>query len=103
MPNKSLRTVESVMANLADREAVTFDVDPRVRWALLDKHAVDSLSDWIGCQATGRAQHLTARFSGPNRMLIVQAELRGNVAALCMVRTRTVGDSMITGSIRRAS
>jgi hypothetical protein len=100
---KSLHTVESVIAGLADREDVTFDVDPRVRWALLDKHAVDSLVEWIGAQTAGRTQHLTARFSGPSRMLLVQAELRGNVAALCMVRTRTVGDSMITGSARRAS
>jgi hypothetical protein len=100
---KSLHTVESVIASLADRESVTFDVDPRVRWALLDKHAVDSLSEWLAVQATGRAQHLTARFSGPGRMLLVQAELRGNVAALCMVRTRMVGDALTTGSIRRAS
>ncbi len=100
---KSLQTVESVISNLAQREDVTFDVDPRVRWALLDRHAVDSLCEWIGLQTTGRAQHLTARFSGPGRMLLVQAELRGNVAALCMVRTRTVGESLITGSVRRAS
>jgi hypothetical protein len=91
--SKSLRTVESVLESLGERQAIGIDIDPRVKWALLDDGAYDSLVGWLDAQGEGRVQHITARFAGAGRMLLVQAELRGNVAAICVVSTHLLGEA----------
>jgi hypothetical protein len=94
MARTSLRTVGSVIEEIADREGLARDVDPRVQWALLDPSTIAALEVWVAERAVGRASRLTARFSGPGRMLLVEAETPSAWMAMVMLPTQVESGSV---------
>jgi hypothetical protein len=68
------RTVGSLIAETAAGRDVEYEIDPRIRWALVDETVVDAFFVWVYA-LPAKWKHVTARFSGPSRMVLIQAEV----------------------------